>query len=148
MRRLAASLALVVAACGGSGPAEPYELPASEAERYDTAFIAVVVADVEGDDLAPDAGEHVVIRTNWDHRTDMGGWAVEDADGNRLPLGIGRQLDPGTELALHTGCGQTTDTAVFACLDTEVWDDDGDVARLLDAGGTEVARFAYGSEAG
>jgi hypothetical protein len=84
-----------------------------------------------------------VIANNADIRIDMGGWALEDAQGNRLPLGIGRQIDVGTELHVHSSCGEDTDEAVFACVDAEVLDDDGDVVRLLDSAAGEVAVLAY-----
>lgn len=142
----AAALLLFAVGCTGQ-PTGPYELPSEEASEYATAYLAVVVADPEGDGLERGAGEHVVLRNNWDHRADLGGWSVEDADGNRMNLGIGRQLDPDAELRVHTSCGEDTDEAVFACLDTEMLDDDGDVLRLLDAAGSEVARFAYGNAA-
>ena len=140
-------VATSLVACGGS-PADPYELPASEAAAYPTAYIAVVVAETAGDDLEPGGGEHVVIRSNADHRTDMGGWYVEDADGDRLDLGIGRQVEPGAELRVHTACGEDSEEAVFACRDAEVLDDDGDELTLRDSAGGEVATLAYGDAAG
>lgn len=142
--RIAPPWLFLLVACGGG--TSPYELPPEEASRYPTVFIAEVVADPPGDDLESGAGEHVVLRTNWDARTDVGGWTVADADGNRLPLGIGRQIDPGTALRVHTSCGEDTEHAVFTCLDTEVLDDEGDVVTLHDSAGTEVARFPYGTE--
>lgn len=145
----AAGLLSVVAGCGsGDGsPTGSYELPADEAESYDTAYIAVVVADPPGDDLAEGAGEHFVIRTNAEIRIDMGGWWIE-VGAERLPLGIGRQIDVGAELAVHPGGGETTDDAVFVGLEHEVLDDDGGEAILRDSAGTEVSRFSYGDGAG
>jgi hypothetical protein len=90
---------LALSGCG-SGAAQPYELPSEKAIRYSTAYIAVVVADPPGEDLERGAGEHVVLRTNWDHRTDMGSWSVVDTDGNRLLVGIGTQIDPDAEVRL------------------------------------------------
>lgn len=136
---VAVAVALVaVGGCGGASVV--HELPEVEAAGYATAYISQVVA------ADPD-GEHVVISTNWDQRTDMGGWALQDADGNRLPLGIGRQLDPGATLQVYSGCGTDGDTAVYACLDDDVLDDDGDTIRLLDSAGGEVASFPYGDQA-
>jgi glycerophosphoryl diester phosphodiesterase len=109
-----------------------------------TTYIAVVVADPDGDDLEPDGGEHVVIRHDLDIRNDLGGWWIEDAAGNRLNLGIGIQVDPGAELRVHAACGTDTETAVSGCLDDEVLDDQGDVLTLRNAAGAEVHRFAYG----
>ena len=127
---------------------EPSRCRPSRRSSYQTAYVAEVVADPPGDDLAPGGGEYVLLKNNWDHRTDMGGWSVEDADGNRLPLGIGRQLDPHGSLRVYTGPGDDSDSAIHEGLDHEVWGNDGDVARLLDAGGKEVARLAYGDAAG
>ncbi|MEX2627247.1 MAG: hypothetical protein WD225_10225, partial [Ilumatobacteraceae bacterium] len=75
---------------------------------------------------------------------DMGGWVIETGEGHRLPLGIGRQIDPEAQLRVHTACGEDTDEAVFACLDTEALPDDGGVVVLRDSAGGEVASFAYG----
>lgn len=133
------------AGCGGdAGTPGTFELASAAAEEYSTAYVAVVVADPPGDDLAEGAGEYVVIRNNADIRIDMGGWWV-DAGGERLPLGIGRQIDVGTGLRVHPGPGETNEGAVFAGLDREVLDDDGGVVVLRDAAGSEVARFAYGN---
>lgn len=126
-------------AAGGDGT---FVLPDAEVEQHDTAYLAEVVADPEA---AGADGEQVVIRNNWDHRTDMGGWYVETDDGVRLPLGIGRQIDPDAELRVHTACGEDTDEAVFVCLDRDdVLPDGGGVLVLRDSAGGEVATFAYG----
>ncbi|MFP5322955.1 MAG: lamin tail domain-containing protein [Acidimicrobiia bacterium] len=148
MRTLIA-LALVggslLAACdGGEEAVEPgtFVLPGEAAERYDTAYIAELVADPPGDDLAEGGGEHVVIANNATIRIDMGGWWLEVGD-ERLPLGIGRQIDVDAELRVHPGPGETGEDAVFLGLDQEVLHDDAGTVVLKDAAGTEVARFDY-----
>ena len=88
--------AVVLAACSSSG-ADGLSLPESEAEEYPTAYLSRVEPAPEGDDLAEGAGEYVVIEQNADIRVDMGGWYIEDANGNRLNLGIGSQIDVGAE---------------------------------------------------
>ena len=136
---------LALTACGDDGaPDGTYRLPASEADEYPTAYVDTVVADPDGDDLAEGGGEHVVIANNATIRIDMGGWWL-DVGGERLPLGIGRQIDVGTELRVHPGRGETNDEAVFVGLDEEVLDDDGGVVMLRDAAGSEVATFRYGN---
>lgn len=106
--------AVVLAGCS-STDADGLSLPESEAEQYPTAYLSRVEPAPEGDDLAEGAGEFLVIEQNADIRLDMGGWFIEDADGNQLNLGIGRQIDPGAELRVFTSCGDSTNEAVFAC---------------------------------
>lgn len=140
---------LLLAACGGGddAPEGEFRLPSSEADDHDTAYVAVVVADPPGDDLAEGAGEHVVIRNNADIRIDMGGWFLELPSGDRIPIGIGRQIDVGAELRVHPGPGETGDDAVFAGRERQGLPDEGGVVKLLDAAGAEVASFAYGAAA-
>lgn len=143
---LPAVLLTVLVGCGADE--DPFTLPAEQAEEYATAYLARVEPAPEGDDLAEGAGEYVLIANNADIRVDMGGWYVEDAEGNRLNLGIGRQIDVGKELKVHSSCGESTDEAVFACVESEVLDDTGDILTLRDSAGGEVAVFAYGDRAG
>jgi hypothetical protein len=143
--------AVVIGVCLGGFSAcaadtDPFTVPESEAEQYSTAYLSRVVPAPEGDDLAEGGGEFVVIEQNADIRVDMGGWYIEDSDGNRLSLGIGRQIDPGAELRVHSSCGESTEAAVYACAETEVLDDEGDVLTLRDSAGGDVATFAYGDE--
>ncbi|MGH3441959.1 MAG: lamin tail domain-containing protein [Nitriliruptorales bacterium] len=135
--------AMLAGSCGSPGTPGTHTLPADEAAQYLTAYIAVVVADPPGDDLEPGGGEHVVVRNNWDHRADLGGWAIEDRDGNRLPIPFSVQIDPDAELRFFTGNGEDTDADFFAGLDHEVLDDDGDTLRLLDSSDKEVAAMTY-----
>lgn len=142
---LAISL-IVVAGCGAEP--DPFALTDDEADQFPTAYLARVEPAPDGDDLAEDGGEYVVIANNADIRVDMGGWYIDDATGNRLNLGIGRQIDVGAELRVYSSCGENTEDAVFACAGVEVLDDDGDVLTLRDSAGTEVAELRYddGSE--
>lgn len=107
-----------------------------------TAYIARVVADPPGDDLAVGAGEHVVIRNNASIRIDMGDWYL-DVDGVRLPLGVGRQIEPRAELRIHPGPGTTTESAVFVGLDREVLGAERGTVSLRDPFGGEVSAFRY-----
>lgn len=136
---------LLLAGCAAGDDA--LRLPEAEAQQYPTAYMSRVEPSPEGDDLAEGAGEFVVIEQNAEIRVDMGGWYIEDADDNRLNLGIGRQIDPGAQLRVYSSCGESTDEAVFACAGVEVLDDEGDVLTLRDSAGGEVAEFAYGGAA-
>lgn len=139
-----ALLGLPLIALAGCGAEEdPFTLPEDEAGEYPTAYIARAEPAPEGDDLADGGGEYVVIANNADIRVDMGGWYIDDAAGNRLNLGIGRQIDVGAELRVYSSCGESTDEAVFACSEAAVLDDNGDVLTLRDSAGTEVAKLQY-----
>ena len=144
-RLVATAVAVIVLAACGDASSGTFELPADQAAQYETAYLATVVAEPGH---AGENGEHVVVRNNWDHRTDMGGWFIETDDGARLPLGIGRQIEPDAELRVYAGCGEDTDDAVYACLEGDVLDADGGVVTLRDSAGGEVARFAFGAAAG
>lgn len=142
--RAAALLTVVMIAVGGCGAdQDPFALPDEEAEQYPTAYLARAEPAPDGDDLADGGGEYVVVANNADIRVDMGGWYIDDTAGNRLNLGIGRQIDVGAELRVHSSCGESTEEAVFACAGVEVLDDDGDVLTLRDSAGTEVAELRY-----
>lgn len=138
---------LLIGSCSSSSDALVLPESEAEAEQYPTAYLSRVEPAAEGDDLAEGAGEFVVIEQNADIRVDMGGWWIDDADGNRLSLGIGRQIDVGAELRVYSSCGESSEEAVFACVGSEVLDDTGDVLTLRDSAGGEVAVFAYGDKA-
>ena len=138
------SIALL-AACSGSAE-NSWSLSESETEQYPTAYLSRVDPAPEGDDLEEGAGEFVVVKQNAHIRVDMGGWYIEDTDGNRLNLGINRQIDVGAQLRVYSSCGESTDDAVFACVGAEVLDDEGDVLTLRDSAGGEVALLPYGTE--
>lgn len=147
-RAVVLAVVLVASSVGCGAEQDPFALPEEEAEQYATAYLARVEPAPEGEDLAEGGGEYVVVANNADIRVDMGGWYIDDAAGNRLDLGIGRQIDVGAELRVHSSCGESTDDAVFACAGVEVLDDQGDVLTLRDSAGTEVAELRYddGSE--
>lgn len=151
---------VVMVACGSaepgtgaaSGPSvsSPPTAPATfaidpgEVDRYDTAYIAAVVADPAGPDVVAGAGEHVVLASNFELETDLGGWAITDDDGNRLALPPSTKLPTGQRLRVYVASGTDSDEAVYAGLGGEVLEDDGDTLVLRDAGGNEVARLTYG----
>ena len=148
--KIAATLlaAGVVAGCNAEASGqEEILLPETAAKQYTDAYMARVVPASGEDDLAKGAGEFVVLVNPADFPTAVGGWYIEDADGNRLNLGIGRQIKEGGELLVYSSCGESTDEAVFACAEREVLGDEGDVLTLRDSAGSDAAEFAYGDKA-
>lgn len=145
LRTVALVVAAVALGCssGDDVPEGEYRLPSGDAAEHPTAYIAVIVHDPPGDDLEPGGGEHVVIRNNADIRIDMGGWWVEAPGGVRLPLGIGRQIEPGAQLRVHVGQGEESEEAVFAGLERQALPPGGGTVVLRDAAGGEVMSVRY-----
>lgn len=140
MRRLAVIATALLVGCGGGAPDGHFVLPDREAEQYATAYIAEVVPEGTAAD-----GEHLVIHNRHEIvRADLGGWAIEDDDGNRIRIPFSRQIDTGDRLTVYTGSGEDTDDAIHAGLEGDILDDDGETLVLLDSSGKEVARFEYG----
>ena len=138
----------VVTGCNAEASGqEEMVLPESAAKQYEGAYMARVVPAPAGDDLAEGSGEYIAIVNKAAIPYVVGGWYIEDADGNRLDLGIGPQIEADGELLVYSGCGESTDEAVFVCAEDEVLDDKGDVLTLRDSAGGEVAEFAYGDKA-
>lgn len=90
-----------------------------------------VVADVPGDDLTPEVGEHVVLTNTGDHPIDVGGYLLQDAVINRLTIGAGYTLAPGAELRVYTGPGTNTADRYYNDLGRNVLNNDGDSVAVL-----------------
>lgn len=114
-------------ACGSVGP-----LPSI---AFDTGSS---VTDPDGPDDADPAGEFVVIRSRSDTAIGMSGWVLRDeSTRHRFTFPAGTALAPGETLTVSSadpgwdpGGGP-------------IWNNDGDMALLLDANGTVVARWRY-----
>lgn len=132
----AAGALLLVAGCG-AGNAEG--TVTDEVDRSGEPSIASVVSDPPGDDLRPGAGEHVVIANDTTIRADLGGWFL-DIDGVQVQLGIGTQIDAGTELRVHPGPGSSDAGAVFADIGQAPLRR-GALVVLRDLAGDEVDRY-------
>lgn len=90
-----------------------------------------VVADVPGDDLVPEVGEHVVL-TNTSGRTiDVSGYVLQDAVINRLTVGDGYAIAPGEQLRVYTGPGTNTEDRYYNDLGRNVLNNNGDSVAVL-----------------
>lgn len=86
-----------------------------------------------------------MVRTNWDHRTDLGAGPSKTPTATACPWASVARSMRTPSCVCTPRAARTPTKAVFACLDEEVLDDDGDVLVLEDSAGEEVARFAYGA---
>lgn len=66
------------------------------------------------------------------------------ADSDRWSYTFGSvTLHPGDTLRLYTGEGSDTDSEVYWGYKRAVWNDEGDVVRLIDDDGEMIVEFAY-----
>ena len=107
--------------------------------------VRVVALDVDppGDDLAPGAGESVLLEGA--PGLDLGGWTVKDTSAShRLVLPTGTRLPADGRLRVYTSCGRDGPGIVHWCnRGSAVWNNGGDTAYLLDPGGVVVSWLEY-----
>ena len=93
--------------------------------------------------------ESVTVKNLGRRTAKLRGITLRDRSGARVRLG-GARLAPGRSLRVFTGCAKRKKrfirlrSRVFACRKRVVWNDSGDVVRLVSAGGTLLSRAGYG----
>jgi hypothetical protein len=98
---------------------------------------------IDFDPAGPDVvHEHVVIRNNEDQPLDLGGWKLVDRAGHELTLPA-RTLQPGEEVRIWSGEGQSDEKNVFWGRKQAVWNNAGDLVQLVNPSGEEVVSFEY-----
>lgn len=80
------------------------------------------------------ADEWVKITNSGTSQVTMTGWKIADDDAKHTYIFPPFTLSPGATVTLHTGDGVDTDTELYWG-GRYVWNNDGDTARLYDAGG-------------
>jgi hypothetical protein len=93
--------------------------------------------------------ESVTVKNRGKRTAKLRGVTLRDRSGARLRLGSAR-LAPGRSLRVFTGCAKRRKrfirlrSRVFACRRKTVWNDSGDVVRLVAANGTLLSRAGFG----
>lgn len=116
-------------ACGPAGP------------RADVSFdFEGSVVDPPGADGDRLDDEYVLVVNNGPEGVDITGWTLRDESSrNRLVLPEGTILAPGERIEISSGCA----SRFSWCAGSPIWNNDGDMALLLDATGNVVARARY-----
>ena len=101
----------------------------------------IVVANPPGNDNYNLNGEYVIIRNNASEPVAIGSWTLCDAARHcfRFPDGS-RLID---SVLVHTGTGPTGSRMFYAGFGRAVWNNNGDVATLVDQNGRVTARTEY-----
>jgi hypothetical protein len=77
----------------------------------------------------------------------LAGWVLASVRGNQFYAFPATTLEPQTAVTVHSGPHARNDPPRHLFwTNAQVWNNDSDLAVLFDAGGTEVARFAYPNE--
>jgi len=94
--------------------------------------------------------ESVTVKNRGTRTVKLRGVTLRDRGGSRVRLGRGR-LAAGKSLRVFSGCAKGRNRFVrrrsraFACRRRTVWNNGGDVVRLVGADGTLLSRAGYGS---
>ena len=92
----------------------------------------------------------MTIRNNGSRSVNIGRAPLRDRRGNRVRIPRGTRLGARSSLRVITGCARGRRRAVrrgsrlYACRRARVWDDRGDVVKVVDTRGIVVAQRGYG----
>lgn len=128
--------------CRGVAP----EPPESQRARSPLRRVRIVRVLARGG-----SGESVTIRNSGSRRVSLAQASLRDLRGARLQLPRGTMLHGRRSLRVVTGCARGASRPVrrgpslFACRRRGLWDDRGDVVKLVDPSGIVVAQSGYGT---
>lgn len=118
-------------ACGDNAPLPP---------------VAIVdyVYNPGGRDSDDMNGEWVAIANTGSQQVDLGGWILRDeSTQNRFQFPAGFELASDTEVVVHVGCGDDSQTDLYWCAKDPIWSNGGDTAILQLPSGTVVSRDRF-----
>lgn len=96
------------------------------------------------------ARESITIRNSGRRAVSLKGATLRDRAGNRLRLSSGRRLGARRSLRVVSGCARARrkparlGSRLYACAPRRLWDDRGDVVKVVDARGIVVSQRGYG----
>ena len=89
-------------------------------------------------------GEWVAIANTGSQQVDMSGWILRDeSTQNRFHFPAGFELASATEVVVHVGCGDDSQTDLYWCAEDPIWSNGGDTAILQLPSGTVVSRDRF-----
>ena len=85
-------------------------------------------------------GEWVEVSNNGTADANLTGWTLEDAQNHTYTF-PDFSLNAGAKVTIRTGMGNDNSTDLFWNRNTSIWNNNGDLATLMDASGNVVARY-------
>ncbi|TMT80263.1 MBL fold metallo-hydrolase [Haloterrigena sp. H1] len=144
---LVVSVALLVVLAGCAGDTGS---PENAIDDSQTVGNALEVVDMNVEDVSPDE-EYIVLENTADEPVDLSGFELRDREGGQVDGGLSPfsfpsefVLESGETVKITTGEGDPTDNELYWGYNVNIWRDDGDVVRLVDANGQVVLEHAYG----
>lgn len=128
----------------------PTAVEISPPEAADEGGLRVVQIRPNPPDDASLSAETVTLRNTGVTAVHLDGWRLGDADGTRrgfadLGRAEDRRLQPGERVVLHTGSGESGDGHLYLSQPHQLWNDDGDVVRLVGPNHRRSVTVRYGS---
>ncbi len=114
---------------------------ASEPTETSIAFVWPFHFDAEGNDADNLNDEYFALQNTGSMPIDLSGWRIENEEGVSYPFPAGVQLAPGEIITVHSGQGVNSSTQLFLNASHPVWDNENDLAFLLNAAGEIVAHY-------
>jgi hypothetical protein len=103
----------------------------------------VIIQSIESDPPGdPVAGEHVLLANTGSAPAELAGWTLCDAK-DHCYLFPAARLEAGAALRVWTGGGAATPADLYWGSTVPVWNNEGDVATLRDAGDGLVCEYRY-----
>ena len=104
-------------------------------DEVDEAAYGVAITNVSWVD------EWVEITNLGEAYQDFTGWTLSDEQNHIYPFPEGFVLEGGWSVVVHTGVGDDSETDLYMNLGNPIWNNDGDVATLMDAEGNIVSQY-------
>lgn len=122
---------------------EPRTVRRLVAKDIGAALSVTVVADAPGNDHRNLNGEYAVIENRGDDAIDISGWRLCDLSSRCFRFPESTRIPATRRVVVYTGYGTSDGASFFMNNARAVWNNDGDEAILIDAGGGTVLRHVY-----
>ncbi|WP_222913044.1 lamin tail domain-containing protein [Natrinema sp. SYSU A 869] len=116
---------------------------AEPTDQVGTLSIATIHEDASADENDNLNDEYIVFENTGDQPLELGGWSVADAADHTYTFPSGFTLDPGAQVALHTGSGSDSATDLYWGSGRAIWNNSGDTVIVRDDSGTIVLQEEY-----
>lgn len=113
------------------------------ADRPSPSLTLSVFPDAPGNDHYNLNGEYVILRNTTSVSVAIGRWTLCDLARHCYTFPEAAAIAPGDSAIVYTGPGQDDGRNFYMHFRQAVWNNDGDVAVLVDRTGRVVARYAY-----